>query len=198
MKSIEVQRMIGHIAKLPGLGLRSARRIGLHLLKHKEKALDPLIHVLQEAASRVQSCPICYNLDTTAPCSICADVKRQNGQLCVVEDVVDLWALERAQVFQGHYHVLGGVLSAIQGVGPQQLSLNALAHRVAGADVQEVILALNTTLDSQTTSFYILDNLRAYGKPVSRLAYGLPLGGELDYMDEGTLVTAFKSRHPLD
>lgn len=197
MKSIEIQRLIQQVAKLPGLGPRSGRRIALHLLKKRQHALPPLIEALQTALDKIVTCPICYNLDTVNPCTICQDSKRDARQICVVEDVTDLWAFERMHIFKGHYHVLGGVLSAIQGTGPDQLNLHGLVHRVADPIIEEVVLALNTTLDSQTTTFYVTDLLKPFQKKLTRLACGMPIGGELDYLDDGTLATAFSARHEL-
>lgn len=195
MKSPEIQRLIQQLSKLPGLGPRSGRRIALHMLKKRQYTLAPLINALQEAYDRVTQCPLCFNLDTISPCSICQDPKRDMGQLCVVEDITDLWAFERTHVFKGHYHVLGGVLSAINGIGPKNLNLETLIKRAANPDIKEIVLALNATLDSQTTSYYIMDCLKPYDKKISRLAYGIPLGGELDCLDDGTLATAFSGRH---
>jgi len=197
MKSQEIQRLIQQIARLPGLGQRSGRRIALHLLKKRQQVMQPLMATLQTAFDKVTTCPVCCNLDTCSPCSICQDPKRDATQICVVEDITDLWAFERVHIFQGHYHVLGGVLSAINGVGPQQLNLEALIRRVADPQIQEVVMALNTTLDSQTTTYYVVDCLKPYHKKISRLAYGMPLGGELDYMDDGTLATAFSARQAV-
>jgi recombination protein RecR len=159
--------------------------------------MQPLITTLQTALDKITTCSVCCNLDTCSPCSICQDPKRDPTQICVVEDITDLWAVERVHIFQGHYHVLGGVLSAINGTGPQQLNLESLIRRVADPQTQEVVMALNTTLDSQTTTYYVIDCLKPYHKKISRLAYGLPLGGELDYLDDGTLATAFSARHSI-
>lgn len=197
MKSPEIQRLIQQIARLPGLGQRSGRRIALHLLKKRHQIMVPLIATLQTALDKITTCPSCCNIDTCSPCSICQDPKRDPTQICVVEDITDLWAVERAHIFHGHYHVLGGVLSAINGVGPQQLNLESLIRRVSEPQIEEVVMALNTTLDSQTTTYYLLDCLKPYQKKISRLAYGIPLGGELDYMDDGTLATAFSARHAI-
>lgn len=195
MKSPEIQRLIQQLGKLPGLGPRSGRRIALHMLKKRQYVLEPLIRSLQDALDKVTPCPICFNLDTTSPCGICQDPKRDSRQLCVVEDITDLWAFERTHVFKGHYHVLGGVLSAINGIGPKNLNLDTLIERASNPDIQEIVLALNATLDSQTTSYYITDCLKSCDKKISRLAYGIPLGGELDCLDDGTLATAFSERH---
>lgn len=197
MKSQEIQRLIQSIAKLPGLGPRSARRIALHLLKKRQVMLAPLIDTLKAAYDHVSACHICHNLDATDPCHICQDIKRDTRQLCIVEDVSDLWAFERTHVFKGRYHVLGGVLSAINGIGPQQLNLESLLKRMSDPEIDEIVIALNPNLDSQTTTFYLLDLLKPYDKKISRLATGIPLSGELDYLDDGTLATAFTGRQAV-
>ena len=192
----EIERLIQLLAKLPGLGPRSARRAALHLIKRREALLGPLADALAAAAERVRSCSRCGNIDTSDPCAICADPRRDASLLCVVEEVADLWALERAAVFKGRYHVLGGTLSALDGVGPEQLNIPKLIQRVRGEGVKEVILATNATVDGQTTAHYIGDRLAPLGVAVSRLAHGVPLGGELDYLDDGTLAAALKARRP--
>jgi len=186
--------MIQLLSRLPGLGPRSGRRVTLHLLKKRELLLRPLIQVLSEADAKIKTCQQCFNLDTCDPCSICVDVKRDQTQLCVVADVADLWALERSHVFRGRYHVLGGLLSALEGIGPAQLAIDALLSRVEVCKIQEVVLALNATIDGQTTLYYIAEKLQPLGVKVSSLAHGVPMGGELDYLDEGTLSTAFVER----
>ncbi|NDG05377.1 MAG: recombination protein RecR [Alphaproteobacteria bacterium] len=183
-----------HLAKLPGLGPRSAQRIALHLLKKREAHLHPLMISLQQVSDHIQTCDACGNLDTTSPCHICADLRRDTAQLCVVADVADVWALERAHIFKGHYHVLGGVLSALDGVGPDDLRLGTLRQRVQQLGVREVILALAATLEAQSTAHVIRDQLADLPVAITRLAHGLPVGGELDYMDEGTLVAALQAR----
>lgn len=183
------------VAKLPGLGPRSARRAVLFLLKRRESLLLPLAEALREAASRVQSCTHCGNWDVTDPCAICRSALRDSSVLCVVEDVADLWALERSRAFKGLYHVLGGTLSALEGVRPQDLRIDALIQRVAAEQVQEVILALSATVEGQTTAHYVAERLAEAGVlRVTRLAHGLPVGGELDYLDDGTLTAALHAR----
>lgn len=156
--------------------------------------MRPLIDTLQEAEAAIVSCELCHNLDTTSPCTICQDVKRDPTQLCVVEDVADLWALERAKTFRGRYHILGGVLSAIDGMGPDQLTIASLIKRVESESIDEVVLALNATVDGQTTIHYLADRLKPFDVKLSTLAHGVPIGGELDYLDDGTLMTAFSAR----
>jgi recombination protein RecR len=192
----EIERLIQLLAKLPGLGPRSARRAALHLIKRRESLLDPLARALAEAAENVRACSRCGNIDTRDPCAICADPRREEGVLCVVEEVADLWALERTAAFKGRYHVLGGTLSALDGIGPDQLNIPRLLQRVRGEGIREVILATNATIDGQTTAHYIADRLAPLGIAVSRLAHGVPVGGELDYLDDGTLAAALKARRP--
>jgi recombination protein RecR len=189
----EIERLIQLLAKLPGLGPRSARRAALALLKKRDTLLEPLSAALDEAAAAIRSCEICGNLDTVSPCAICADPRRDSQVLCVVEDVADLWALERAAIFRGRYHVLGGALSALDGVTPERLNVSSLLARSKG--VEEVILAMNATVEGQTTAHYLMDLLGDV--KVTRLAHGVPVGGELDYLDEGTLSAAFKARRAL-
>jgi recombination protein RecR len=193
----EIERLIQYLAKLPGLGPRSARRAALHLVKRKEALLLPLAKALIEAADRVQTCGTCGNLDTRDPCGICADARRDRSLICVVEDVADLWAMERAAVYRGQYHVLGGTLSALDGVGPDDLNIPKLAARARAEEVKEVILATNATVDGQTTAHYIADRLADCNVSVSGLAHGVPVGGELDYLDEGTIGAALKARRSL-
>ena len=190
----EILRMIELIAKLPGLGPRSARRVALHLLTRKDGLLVPLAEALGEAAAKITQCRTCGNFDTVQPCAVCAAPNRDETTLCVVEDVPDLWALERAGAFRGRYHVLGGVLSALDGVGPDDLSIARLVDRVTGGTFNEVILALNATVDGQTTAHYIAEQLEPAGVTVTRLAHGVPVGGELDHLDDGTLATALRAR----
>jgi len=192
----EIERLIQLLAKLPGLGPRSARRAALVLLKKRESLLEPLGAAMRDAAAAIRNCEICGNLDTASPCSLCRDPRRDPSVLCVVEDVADLWALERADVFKGKYHVLGGALSALDGVTPEKLNLGGLVSRVREG-VEEVILAMNATVEGQTTAHYLIDALATSGVKVTRLAHGVPIGGELDYLDEGTLSAAFKARRPL-
>ena len=185
------------LARLPGLGPRSARRAALFLLKKKETFLLPLAAALDEAARTIKSCTACGNLDSSDPCSVCSDPRRDSGLICVVEDVADLWALERAGVFRGRYHVLGGTLSALDGRGPDQLNLASLVERVKVAGLREVVLGLNATVEGQTTAHYVTDIIAGSGVPVTRLAHGVPVGGELDYLDEGTLAAAFAARRAM-
>ncbi len=193
----EVQRLIDLMAKLPGLGPRSARRAVLQMVKKRETMLLPLARAMQEAAERVRLCATCGNLDTGDECAICRDPRRDPSLLCVVEDVADLWALERAGIFRGRYHVLGGVLSALDAVTPETLRIPRLAARAAAPEVQEVILALPATIDGQTTAHYIADHLSGAGVAVTSLAQGVPVGGELDYLDDGTLSAALRARRAL-
>jgi recombination protein RecR len=192
----EIERLIQLLSKLPGLGPRSARRAALVLLKKREALLEPLGVAMRDAAAVIRTCEMCGNLDTASPCSLCRDPRRDTHVLCVVEDVADLWALERAGVFRGKYHVLGGALSALDGVTPEKLNLGSLVAR-AQDGVDEVILAMNATVEGQTTAHYLMDALAASGVKVTRLAHGVPIGGELDYLDEGTLSHAFKARRAL-
>ena len=197
MTGPEVERLIQLLAKLPGLGPRSARRAALQLLKRKEALMLPLARALSEVAERVLACSACGNLDVADPCALCRDPRRDASLICVVEEVGDLWALERAAIFHGRYHVLGGTLSALDGVGPEDLRLDGLIKRAAEPEVKEIILATNATVDGQTTAHYVTDRLAGCGVQVSRLAHGVPLGGELDYLDDGTLGAAFKARRPF-
>jgi len=192
----EIERLIQLLSKLPGLGPRSARRAALALLKKREVLLEPLGAAMRDAAAAIKTCDVCGNLDTVSPCSLCADPRRDAHILCVVEDVADLWALERASVFRGKYHVLGGVLSALDGVTPEKLNVATLVSRVKDS-VDEVILAMNATVEGQTTAHYLMDALEPTGVKVTRLAHGVPVGGELDYLDEGTLSHAFKARRAI-
>ena len=189
-----IDRLIQLLAKLPGLGPRSARRAALFLIKRKDSLLRPLAEAMAAAADSVHPCGACGNLDSADPCSVCTDQRRDPTILCVVEDVADLWALERAGIFKGRYHVIGGTLSALDGVGPDDLNINGLVVRAGENEVNEVILAMNATVDGQTTAHYITDQLAECSVDVSRLAHGVPVGGELDYLDEGTLGAALKSR----
>ena len=193
----EIERLVQLLGRLPGLGPRSARRAALFLLKKKETLLLPLADALDEAARTIKSCGICGNLDSSDPCSVCADPRRDNALICVVEDVADLWALERAGVFRGRYHVLGGTLSALDGRGPDQLNLAALVERTKMGELREVVLGLNATVEGQTTAHYVTDLIASSGVSVTRLAHGVPVGGELDYLDEGTLAAAFAARRAM-
>jgi recombination protein RecR len=197
MNGPQIERLIQLLGRLPGLGPRSARRVALHLLKKREALMQPLSAALADAASAIRPCSTCGNLDTTDPCSICADPRRDPGLICVVEDVGDLWAMERGRIFSGHYHVLGGTLSALDGIGPDELNIAALLRRIRGGGVREVIVATNATVDGQTTAHYLAERLGDSNVPLSRLAHGVPVGGELDWLDDGTLATALKARRAL-
>jgi recombination protein RecR len=190
----DLQDLIDLMARLPGLGPRSARRAVLHLLKKRAQVMVPLARSLQAVAESARDCLTCGNLATTETCPICADPKRATGTICVVEDVADLWAMERAAGFRGRYHVLGGTLSALDAVGPEDLRIPQLMSRVDAEGVSEVILALNATVDGQTTAHYIADALEGRGVAVTSLAQGVPIGGELDYLDDGTITAALKAR----
>lgn len=190
----EIERLIQLLARVPGLGPRSARRAALHLVKKREALLKPLADAMQVAHERIITCTECGNIDTQNPCTLCHDPRRDASLVVVVADVADLWALERAQATTGRYHVLGGVLSALDGVGPKDLTLDALMRRVASGEVREIILALNATVDGQTTAHYITELLSQHDLTVTRLAHGVPVGGELDYLDEGTLNAAIRQR----
>lgn len=195
MNGPEIVRMIQLLAKLPGLGPRSARRATLHLLKKREALMRPLAQALGQAADAIRTCSVCGNFDTVDPCTVCRDERRDAATICVIADVADLWAMERGHVFSGRYHVLGGTLSALDGVGPEDLNIAALVARVRSGGVNEVILATNATVDGQTTAHYIADRLAEFASvKVSRLAHGLPVGGEIDHLDDGTLSAAFKAR----
>ncbi len=192
----ELQRLIDLLAKLPGLGPRSAKRAALHLLKKRDPLMRPLAFALDEAADKVKACGTCGNWDSIDPCAVCADPARDPSILCVVADVGDLWALERAGAHRGRYHVLGGLLSPLDGVGPKELSIGALVARAKAGGVKEIVLALPATVDGQTTAHYLGDQLMGAGVAVTRLSQGVPVGGELDYLDEGTLAAAMKARRP--
>lgn len=192
----EIERLIQLLAKLPGLGPRSARRAALQMLQKRDAVMRPLAEALADAAEKISPCSNCGNLDTCDPCSICRDPRRDESVICVVETVGDLWALERAGAFKGRYHVLGGVLSALDGVGPEDLNLAGLVERAGQPETQELILALNATVDGQTTAHFLADKLSACGVEITSLARGVPVGGELDYLDDGTLSAAFRSRRP--
>lgn len=190
----EIQRLIQLLARLPGLGPRSARRAALHLIRKREELLGPLADAMQVARERIVACTACGNVDTSDPCTICRDERRDASVLVVVETVADLWALERAGAIRARYHVLGGTLSPLDGVGPNDLNLASLVDRVARDGVREVILAVNATVDGQTTAHYVTDLLARSGVRVTRLAHGVPVGGELDYLDDGTLAAAIRQR----
>jgi recombination protein RecR len=192
----EIERLIALLGKLPGLGPRSARRAALALLKRKDQLLTPLTQAMADAGAKVRACSSCGALDTSDPCSICADGGRDPSLLCVVEEVGGLWALERGGAFRGRYHVLGGLLSALDGVGPEALRINELLARSADGRVSEVILALPATVDGQTTAHYLAEHLAGLGVQVTSLARGVPVGGELDWLDDGTIATALRARRP--
>jgi recombination protein RecR len=193
----EIERLILLLARLPGLGPRSARRAALHLIKRREQLMVPLTAALQTAIDKIEVCRVCGNIDTQNPCTVCADGKRDPSIIVAVADVADLWALERADAVTGRYHVLGGTLSPLDGIGPQDLSIAALISRAHADVIKEVILALNATVDGQTTAHYITDLLHGANVKVTRLAHGVPVGGELDYLDEGTLAAAIRQRTPI-
>ena len=193
----DLEKLITYIAKLPGVGKRSARRIALHLLKNKDSLMLPLSSSLKLTAENIKTCSSCGNYDVNDPCNICTNVKRDKTILCVVENVSDLWAIEKGGMYHGQYHILGGVLSAIDGVTPQDLKISNISKRIKTDGIKEVIIATNATLEGQTTAHYIAHNIDSDDVKVTRLAHGIPLGGELDYMDEGTISTAFQARKAL-
>ncbi len=197
MASQEIEALSAALARLPGLGPRSARRAVLWLVKHRESALPALLEALAGVAETLVECRTCGNVDTRDPCGICADPRRDVRSLCVVEEVSDVWALDRARLFPGRYHVLGGRLSALDGVAPEDLNIASLLARVEGGAVDEVVLAMNATLEGQTTAHYLAERLEAHPVRVTQLAHGLPVGGELDYLDEGTLAQALRARRPV-
>ena len=197
MAGPEIEQLITYLAKLPGLGPRSARRAALHLLKRRDALLVPLAGALEAAAAAIEACDACGNLDSRNPCAICSDIARDNATLCVVEEVADLWALERSGAYRGRYHVLGGLLSPLDGIGPEDLSITSLVSRANEHSIQEVILAMSATVDGQTTAHYVADRLAECDTKISRLAHGIPVGGELDYLDDGTLSAALNSRRDL-
>ncbi|MEZ5656048.1 MAG: recombination mediator RecR [Sphingobium sp.] len=197
MASPEIEALAQALARLPGLGPRSARRAVLYLLKKREAALGPLLQALERVNENLSVCATCGNVDTTNPCGICADPRRDDRALCVVEDVPDLWALDKSRLFPGRFHVLGGRLSALDGVRPEDLGIDSLIARVSGGGIDEVVLAMNATLEGQTTAHYIAERLEAFPIRLTQLAHGLPVGGELDYLDEGTLAQALRARKPV-
>ncbi|RVU06404.1 recombination protein RecR [Novosphingobium umbonatum] len=197
MASQEIETLAQGLARLPGLGPRSARRAVLWLIKRRDTALVQLLDALEVLKDRLVECDTCGNVDTCNPCQICADTRREARSICVVEDVADLWALDRARLFTGKYHVLGGRLSALDGVRPEDLSIAPLIERVARGGIDEVVLAMNATLEGQTTAHYIAERLEGMAVRVTQLAHGLPVGGELDYLDEGTLAQALRARRPV-
>lgn len=197
MAGQDIEKLIKLVAKLPSLGTRSARRIVLQMLKKKETLMLPLIEAMSQVAENIKTCEICGNYDTTSPCSICASPVREPHTLCVVQDVADLWAMERVSFFKGRYHVLGGILSALDGIAPEDLNIDALTERIAKEGITEVILALPATVDGQITSHYLVSRLKDSGAKITTLAQGIPMGAELDYMDEGTIQLALNSRKLL-
>lgn len=197
MASAEIDRLTNALARLPGFGPRSARRAVLYLLKKRETSLTPLLRALETVDAKLVTCGICGNIDTSDPCGICTDAKRDLRSLCVVEEVSDLWALDRSRLFPGRFHVLGGRLSALDGVRPEDLGIDTLIRRVADGDIDEVVLAMNATLEGQTTAHYLAEKLESFPVRITQLAHGLPVGGELDYLDEGTLAQALRARRPV-
>ena len=197
MASPEIETLTQALSRLPGLGPRSARRAVLHLLKRREAALNPLLSALQAVAARLSTCSTCGNVDTSDPCQVCSDPRRDGRALCVVEEVADLWALDRSRLFPGRFHVLGGRLSALEGVRPEDLAIDTLVRRIEAGGIDEVVLAMNATLEGQTTAHYVAERIERFPVRVTQLAHGLPVGGELDYLDEGTLAQALRARRPV-
>ena len=197
MASHQIDALTQALSRLPGLGPRSARRAVLHLMKKREAALEPLLAALTAVSETLSTCSVCGNVDTSDPCSICRDPRRDEKMLCVVEDVADLWALDRSRLFPGRFHVLGGRLSALEGVRPEDLAIDSLMRRVGAGGIDEVVLAMNATLEGQTTAHYLAERLEKYPVRLTQLAHGLPVGGELDYLDEGTLAQALRARRPV-
>ncbi|MCB2053882.1 MAG: recombination protein RecR [Geminicoccaceae bacterium] len=198
MAAPEIERLIKLIGRLPGLGPRSARRAALSLMKHRESLMRPLLEVLEACRDKVAPCRRCGNLDTSDPCAVCTDPQRVKSVVCVVQEVEDLWAMERSSAYRGQFHVLGGTLSALDGRGPDNLAIGSLLARVEAGGIEEVILALGATVDGQTTAHYLAERLRPFACSITRLAHGLPLGGELNYLDQGTLDAALQARARLD
>lgn len=190
----ELQRLIDLLAKMPGLGPRSAKRAALYLLKKRQQVMEPLAFALDDAAKKVKSCGVCGNWDSIDPCAVCADETRDKSVLCVVQDVGDLWALERAGAHKGRYHVLGGLMSPLDGIGPDDLNIGRLVERAKETEITEVVIALASTVDGQTTAHYLTEHLESADVSVTRLSQGVPVGGELDHLDEGTLAAAMKTR----
>lgn len=194
MKHRKIDRLIYLFAKLPGIGNRTAKRLVLHLMKHKERLMSPLAEALIDTSEAIETCELCNNLDETNICYICTDDKREHKIICVVESIIDLWALENAKFYKGIYHVLGGNLSASSGNNPEKLNIDKLTTRIEQNNISEVIIATNATIEGQTTAFFIIEKLKKYPIKITRFAHGIPIGGELDYLDEGTLTTAFSGR----
>ena len=197
MASREIETLTEVLSRLPGLGPRSARRAVLHLIKRRESALSPLLAALAAVERDLVTCSTCGNVDTSDPCALCADPRRDARSLCVVEEVADLWALDRSRLFPGRFHVLGGRLSALDGVRPENLAIESLVARVAAGGIDEVVLAMNATLEGQTTAHYVAERIEKFPVRITQLAHGLPVGGELDYLDEGTLAQALRARRPV-
>ena len=197
MAGQDIEKLIKLIAKLPSLGTRSARRIALHLIKKRETTLLPLIEAMQNVADNIKTCEICGNFDTSSPCSICSSEKREKNIICVVQDVADLWAMERTGFYHGQYHVLGGILSALDGIAPEDLNIDSLFMRVERGAVSEIVLAMPATIDGQITSHYLVSKLKNSNIKITTLAQGIPVGAELDYMDEGTIQLALNSRKEM-
>ncbi len=197
MASQQIEALTQALARLPGLGPRSARRAVLHLMKKREAALEPLLAALKGVSETLSTCSTCGNVDTSDPCSICRDARRDNRLLCIVEEVADLWALDRSRLFPGRFHVLGGRLSALEGIRPEDLSIDKLLARVGAGGIDEVVLAMNATLEGQITAHYLAERLEKFPIRLTQLAHGLPVGGELDYLDEGTLAQALRARRPV-
>jgi recombination protein RecR len=197
MASPEIDALTQALARLPGLGPRSARRAVLHLMKKRDTALAPLLRALERVNDNLSVCSTCFNVDTVDPCSVCTDTRRDDRLLCVVEEVSDLWALDRSRLFPGRFHVLGGRLSALEGVRPEDLNIDTLLGRAAKGGIDEIVLAMNATLEGQTTAHYLAERLEGFPVRLTQLAHGLPVGGELDYLDEGTLAQALRARRPV-
>ncbi len=197
MHSPDIQRLIQLLSKLPGLGPRSGRRAALYLIKNKQAVLEPLSLSLQKVADTIKICTVCGNLDSEDTCALCRSAERDENLLCIVAEVDDLWAMERSGCYKGHYHVLGGVLSALDGVGPDKLSIHSLLERLKKGIITEVIIALSTTVEGQTTAYYLAEQIKSEGLNVTKLAHGVPMGGELDYLDDGTISAALKARRPI-
>jgi recombination protein RecR len=197
MASQEIDALAQALSRLPGLGPRSARRVVLHLMKKRETVLQPLLRALKVVDERLLQCGVCGNIDTIDPCGICADPRRDTRSICVVEDVADLWALDRSRLFPGKFHVLGGKLSALDGIRPEDLNIDGLLTRVSVGGIDEVVLAMNATLDGQTTAHYLAERLESFPIRLTQLAHGVPVGGELDYLDDGTLAQALRARRPI-
>ena len=198
MASQEIENLVQALSKLPGLGPRSARRAVLHLLKRPETTMKPILAAMEQVEANLKTCSVCSNVDTQDPCQICNDPRRDEKSLCVVEEVSDLWALDKSRLFPGKFHVLGGKLSALDGVRPEDIAIDKLIKRVEQGGIDEVVLAMNATLEGQATSHYIAERLENYPLRLSQLSHGIPVGGELDYLDEGTLAQALRSRRPIE